>query len=55
VVSTFIIRIIYYYINCTKTTLRTNREQIAWKNSAVHKSYRATVQSAKIISVISAS
>jgi len=34
----------YYRYNHTKNTSRTNKEQIAEKNSAVCKSYRASVQ-----------
>ena len=43
----------YYYYYRTKSTLRTNEEQIAYKNNAVRTSYRATVQSVEIISLIS--
>jgi len=43
----------YYYYYRTKSTLWTNKEQIALKNSAVCTSYRATVQSADFFSLIS--
>ena len=36
-----------------QSTLSTNKEQIAPENCAVRKSYRATAQSAEMISLIS--
>jgi len=43
----------HYYYYYYHRTLRANKEHIAQKNSAVRKSYTATVQSAEIKSIIS--